>query len=399
MLIQLIHIIYSSAAIHPFQEDELAKLLTHSRSRNAQVGITGMLLYENSSFFQILEGPGEAVDKLYQTIAQDERHTNAVVIIREPIPKRSFGEWTMGYSSISANELNEIIGLNDFFAEGSSFSQLNSGRAKKLLNAFREGRWHSKVKFDSPPAENDRSDFVTMQPATMPRTKVSFRFQPIIDISTSTVVAYEALSCGVNNEELSLLSSQFDEKEWSRFDTNCRAVAVNLAARLGLSCGLHLNFLARNINDARSAIQSTLESAERNGIDPNFIVLEIDQDKLIGDPKQFATVIEEYRSGGLRIAIDHFGAGLAGLNLLEPYRPEMICLNQQLVRNIDKNGPRQAIVLGVHQTCIDLGIDLIAKNVETYAEYTWFREQDINLIQGNFIAAPEFEKLPSVTLP
>jgi len=297
---------------------------------------------------------------LYQTIAQDERHTKAVVIIREPISKRSFGEWTMGYSAISANELNEIIGLNDFFAEGSSFSQLNSGRA---------------------------------------RTKVSFRFQPIIDISTSTVVAYEALSCGANNEELSLLSSQFDEKEWSRFDTNCRAVAVNLAARLGLSCGLHINYLARNVDDARSAIQSTLESAERNGIDPNFIVLEIDQDKLVGDPRQFAKVIEEHRSSGLRIAIDHFGAGLAGLNLLEPYRPEMICLNQQLVHNIDKNGPRQAIVLGVHQTCIDLGIDLIAKNVETYDEYNWFREQDINLIQGNLIAAPEFEQLPSATQP
>jgi EAL domain-containing protein (putative c-di-GMP-specific phosphodiesterase class I) len=305
----------------------------------------------------------------------------------------------MGYSAISAQELDEIIGLNDFFAEGSSFTQVNSGRAKKLLTAFREGRWRSKVKYTSLPADSGHSDLVSMQPATMQMTKVSFAFQPIINVSTSSVVAYESLICGANKEEFLKISSQIGEKEWSHFDTNCRAIAVSMAAQLGLSCDLHLNFLARHVDDARSAIQSTLESAERNGIDPNRIVLEIEQDKLIGDPEQFAKIIEEYRSAGLRIAIDHFGAERAGLNLLEPFRPEMICLNEQLVRDIDTNGPRQAIVRGVYQTCNDLGIDLIAKHVETSDEYKWFCEEDINLIQGDFIAKPEFEKLPSATYP
>jgi len=60
---------------------------------------------------------------------------------------------------------------------------------------------------------------------------------------------------------------------------------------------------------------------------------------------------------------------------------------------------RQAIVRGVCQTCNDLGIDLIAKHVETYDEYKWFCEEDINLIQGDFIAKPEFEQLPSATYP
>ncbi|MDA0269333.1 MAG: BLUF domain-containing protein, partial [Cyanobacteria bacterium] len=79
----LIHLIYSSAATRPFQDDELVELLAHSRAKNARCGITGMLLYDNGSFFQILEGSSEAVDQLYQSIAQDERHTKAVVIIRE----------------------------------------------------------------------------------------------------------------------------------------------------------------------------------------------------------------------------------------------------------------------------------------------------------------------------
>ncbi|WOD39771.1 diguanylate phosphodiesterase [Nodosilinea sp. E11] len=393
----LIHIIYSSAATRPFQDDELVELLANSRAKNAQLGITGMLLYDNGSFFQVLEGAPEAVDQLYQTIAQDERHTKAVVIIREPIPKRSFGEWTMGFSTISSQELDQIIGLNDFFATGSSFTQINSGRARKLLAAFREGRWRSKVKHTSLPAGRGNPDLGTMQPATMQTTKVSFAFQPIIDVSLSNVVAYEALICGANNEEFLKISPQISEREWSHFDTNCRAIAVSMAAKLGLPCDLHLNFLARHVDDARSAIQSTLESAEKNGIDPSRIILEIDQDKLIGDSEKFARIIEDYRSAGLRIAIDHFGAGRAGLNLLEPLRPEMICLNEQLVRGIDTNGPRQAIVRGIYQTCNDLGIDLIAKQVETYDEYKWFCEEEISLIQGSLIAKPEFEKLPSAT--
>jgi EAL domain-containing protein (putative c-di-GMP-specific phosphodiesterase class I) len=396
---QLIHLIYSSAGTRPFQDEELVELLARSRAKNAGLGITGMLLYDNGSFFQILEGSPEAVDQLYQTIAQDERHTKAVVIIREPIPKRSFGEWTMGYSKVTAEELDEIVGLNDFFATGSSFTEVNSGRAKKLLAAFREGRWRSKVKYTAPPADKEHPELISMQPATMQTTKVSFSFQPIIDVRMSSIVAYEALICGVNNEEFLTISPQISEQEWSHFDTNCRAIAVSLAAKLGLSCDLHLNFLARHVDDARSAIRSTLDAAERNGIEPSRIILEIDQEKLIGDFDQFARTIEEYRSAGLRIAIDHFGAGRAGLNLLEPLRPEMICLNAQLVRDIDTNGPRQAIVRGVYQTCNDLGIDIIAKHVETDEEYNWFCEEDINLIQGNLIAKPEFEKLCAATYP
>ena len=68
-----------------------------------------------------------------------------VAIIREPILKRSFGEWTMGFAAVTSADLQDITGLNDFFGEGSSFAQLNAGRAKKLLNAFKEGRWRSKL--------------------------------------------------------------------------------------------------------------------------------------------------------------------------------------------------------------------------------------------------------------
>jgi len=108
--------------------------------------LTGMLLYAEAdrSFFQVLEGAPEPIERLLQKLRLDERHGHLTVIIREPIADRSFKEWTMGFASVTPESLNEIPGLNDFFQNGSCFTDLDTGRAKKLLAAFAEGRWRSK---------------------------------------------------------------------------------------------------------------------------------------------------------------------------------------------------------------------------------------------------------------
>ena len=74
----------------------------------------------------------------------------------------------------------------------------------------------------------------------------------------------------------------------------------------------------------------------------------------------------------------------------------MISLNEDLVRDIDVNGAKQAIVRGILQTCDDLGIDIIAKHVNSEDEYQWLIDEGISLIQGDFIAKPAFESLPKV---
>ena len=150
----LIHHIYTSAATRYFESNTLLSLLEKARAKNASLGVTGMLLFENGSFFQILEGPESAVDALYKTIAQDNRHEKCVTIIREPIAKRAFAEWTMGLGGANAQALDEIVGLNDFFTSGKSFEGISHGRAKKLLDAFRQGRWRSKVDYTKPEETN-----------------------------------------------------------------------------------------------------------------------------------------------------------------------------------------------------------------------------------------------------
>ncbi|MEO8452054.1 MAG: BLUF domain-containing protein [Gemmatimonadota bacterium] len=141
----LIHLVYASEATSPPTEAELAVLLRQSRASNDRRDITGMLLYSNHSFFQILEGRAEVVEKLLEVIAADPRHRRTAVIIREPILSRTFGDWTMGFMALDPNEHADLVGGNDFFEAGSCFTALSRGRAKKLLAAFAEGRWRAKI--------------------------------------------------------------------------------------------------------------------------------------------------------------------------------------------------------------------------------------------------------------
>jgi len=136
---------YSSAATRPFSSKDIADLLAVSRKNNERHGITGMLLYIDESFFQILEGPEQVLHTLYDTITRDNRHTSVAKLIEEPIERRTFSDWSMGYAKATRVELSTIPGLNDFFSRGSSFNKLELGRAKILLKAFSEGKWRKRL--------------------------------------------------------------------------------------------------------------------------------------------------------------------------------------------------------------------------------------------------------------
>ncbi|MCA9252039.1 MAG: BLUF domain-containing protein [Phycisphaerae bacterium] len=141
----LVHLIYASAATEPFSDEALLELLAKARRNNASLGVTGMLLYSEGSFFQVLEGEENVVRDLFRTICKDKRHTQVTEIIFEPIGQRIFGEWSMSFASMTHDELLDAPGLNDAVKGGESLLQLTKGRAKKLAVAFVEGRWRTKL--------------------------------------------------------------------------------------------------------------------------------------------------------------------------------------------------------------------------------------------------------------
>jgi hypothetical protein len=141
----LIHIIYASVETQAFSSAQLTELLQEARVKNEDLHLTGMLLYSDGNFFQVLEGEPDSVDGMYKKLHLDKRHQQLTLIVREPIAKRYFADWSMGFSSVTLEELRQVDGLNDFFLDGSCFVGLDSGRAKKLLASFAEGRWRAKL--------------------------------------------------------------------------------------------------------------------------------------------------------------------------------------------------------------------------------------------------------------
>ncbi len=107
--------------------------------------------------------------------------------------------------------------------------------------------------------------------------------------------------------------------------------------------------------------------------------------------------LDYYRSRGFRTAIDDFGAGYSGLNLLAEVGADIIKLDLALVRDVHTDRTRRAIVRGICQVAADLGTTVIAEGVEQKDEYLALRDLGIELFQGYLFARPAFEALPEVS--
>jgi blue light- and temperature-responsive anti-repressor len=234
---------------------------------------------------------------------------------------------------------------------------------------------------------------VTPQPA------FTFAFQPIVRVTSGEIVSFEALVRGLNGESAAQVLGQVNPLDRHTLDLQLRREAIQLAAMLGGPCHLNLNLMPRSLAVSPEAISSTLAMAAHCGIPADHITLEITENEIIDDLRQFSEQINACRASGVRLAIDDFGAGYAGLNLLAEFQPDSIKLDMTLVRGIESRGPRQAIVRGIHRTCLDLGIDVIAEGVETEAEYWWFRQEGVELFQGYLFARPGLRQMPLAFYP
>jgi hypothetical protein len=130
---------YLSSASVPFSDGDLATLLLNSRATNGRLGVTGMLLYRDGQFLQVLEGPENAVRDRYARITADPRHRDVQRLLEDTVTERQFPEWTMGYRAVTDSVAEQIPGYEDFFGSRSARHDLpqTGSRARLLLQWFR----------------------------------------------------------------------------------------------------------------------------------------------------------------------------------------------------------------------------------------------------------------------
>jgi hypothetical protein len=112
----LFQLVYESTETDSMTEAELRDLLLSARKKNDDLGVTGLLLYAQGRFLQVLEGPEATVRDLYATIRDDPRHTNIDTLLTTSTPERTFPDWEMGVERPGA--FVNLDGISSFLQSG-----------------------------------------------------------------------------------------------------------------------------------------------------------------------------------------------------------------------------------------------------------------------------------------
>ncbi|MER2250858.1 EAL domain-containing protein [Methylorubrum podarium] len=226
-------------------------------------------------------------------------------------------------------------------------------------------------------------------------------FQPIVDVSQNKVWGYEALVRGLEGQGAGWVLGQVDEANRYKFDQACRVRAIELAGSLfqDNDTRLSINFMPNAVYEPAACIRATLDAARRVGFANRQLMFEFTENERMLDVGHVQRIITEYRRQGFLTALDDFGAGYAGLNLLASFQPDLIKLDMELIRGIANSPARQVIVAGVVTMARELGITILAEGVETEAELMALRAAGIRLFQGYLFAKPALASLPQILLP
>lgn len=228
---------------------------------------------------------------------------------------------------------------------------------------------------------------------------ITMAFQPIVNTSIGQVFAQEALVRGPQQQAAGEILARVTDTNRYQFDQACRVKAVQLAAKLGIQSLLSINFMPNAVYRPEACIRTTLEAAAACAFPIERIVFEITESEQIEDTAHLRAIVSHYRSRGFRTAIDDFGAGYSGLNLLAELQTDFIKLDMALIRHVDRDRTRRAIVKGIVGVCRDLGIAVIAEGIETAEELRCLQDLGIELFQGYYFARPAFEAQAMVTFP
>lgn len=221
----------------------------------------------------------------------------------------------------------------------------------------------------------------------------SMAFQPIVDVRTGAVFAYEALVRGTDGGDASSVLSRVTEQNRYAFDQGCRVKAIELAARLSSDSAsrLSINFLPNAVHEPLACIRSTLEAAARFNFSPDRIIFEFTESEQI-NPDHLINILKTYQSIGFKTAIDDFGAGHAGLSLLVQFQPDIVKLDMELVRGIDQNRAKRIVLKHTLAMMTDFGILPLCEGVETKEELQVLLDMGVHHIQGYLLARPAFER-------
>ncbi len=228
--------------------------------------------------------------------------------------------------------------------------------------------------------------------AVLQQKQITTLFQPIISLRDGVIIGYEALSRGPENSRFFKpnVLIEYARKYHALLDLEYlfRYSALHAAMQLPKDLKLFLNVDPNIIQEEHFSTGFTKTYLKQFLIDPERIVFEITERESVRNLANFKTILEHYRAQNYQVGIDDAGAGYSGLNLISDIRPHYIKLDMHLVRNIDNDLIKQALVKGMCEFASLTNTLIIAEGIETQEELSKLIEFDIAYGQGFFIQHP-----------
>ncbi len=232
-----------------------------------------------------------------------------------------------------------------------------------------------------------------------PPFEFSMAFQPVVDLAAGRIYAYEALVRGPVGEPARVVLGKVTAASRYAFDQSCRVKAIVLASRLGVQqteASLSINFIPGAMYRPENCVRPTLAAARRHQFPADRLIFELTEHEQVTDYAHLERIFHVYRAHSFRTALDDFGSGFCGLGLLAHFQPDLVKVDMSLLRGLDTDTRRHAIVNGIVGICQALSIRVVAEGVETVAELAALRALGVTLFQGYLFAKPGFETLPKV---
>jgi len=223
-------------------------------------------------------------------------------------------------------------------------------------------------------------------------------YQPVVSFLNGEVYGYEALSRVLDNktsnkivdlsiEQIFRMSDRINKS--LELDALCRSKALKNAKSIAKTeKKLFLNVNPNIINNENFKAGLTKGFLDKEGFDFRKVVFEIAESVAIINREIFLASINHYRNQNYMIAIDNVGSGYSGLNMINDIKPDIIKLDMNLIRNIDKDETKRFLCRAMVDFCKNAGIKVLAKGIETEEELKTLIKLDIELGQGYFIGYP-----------
>jgi EAL domain-containing protein (putative c-di-GMP-specific phosphodiesterase class I)/GGDEF domain-containing protein len=225
-------------------------------------------------------------------------------------------------------------------------------------------------------------------------SKVDFAFQPIVNVHSGICFGVEALIRGVSDAGFDSIGAFFDEAYYENalfpMDMLLRRKAIEKFCTINSHPNLKLFY---NIDNRVTCMPdyipgTSAEMIKAKGLPESSICYEISEKHEFNASIEIKQILDSYRSQGYKIAVDDFGSGFSGLQILYHVEPDYIKIDRFFITDIQKDSRKKLFVSTVLNLAHILGIQVIAEGVETKEEFYVCKEIGCDYVQGHLIQRP-----------